>query len=253
MEIDSFTLRLAAHSTSADANHNPRRCKLHLVTTGYVKVLLNGVATTLGQKGEWYNTDEGGVATLIIPTADLACHTLRVTKFRAQNGSELDLDVEILNPSKKLNDRLAKVKTGKDLLNAKTQLGKQLIKSGELTEKEADDAVSILQQLNEEQIRLDTKSRKKSDKKTDNNASGSISTASATTASTTSTNETYDSKTSDNQKSTTMAHLSIANESHISATAKKSSGESSIWDFFHLIAIEYDVIKSWGLKKIGMY
>jgi hypothetical protein len=220
MEIDCFTLRIAAHSDSAAPDQNPQRCSLHMMTSGYVRALLNGTTITLDEKGAWFDADETGVVTLILPTADLACHTLRVTGFRARNRSEISVDVELLNPSRKLNGKLAKIKTGKDLLNAKTQSGEQLIEPRTLTETEADYAASLLCQLNDEQIRLEQKEREKYAKKN--------------------------------------ASLSITEEEVVTALedAGTPSGESdktSPWDFFHIIYTEVKKIEYYELHPVGVY
>ncbi|KAH8586882.1 hypothetical protein B0O99DRAFT_700518 [Bisporella sp. PMI_857] len=154
IEVDSFTVRIKAISdTTSNKNEYTSKCSLHLSTSGYARVLRNGRAALVDKAGAWYETDHTGVLTLIIPTADFSCQTFAIDKFKAQNGHETAINVNI-NPSSKLNDKLKSIKSGKALLDAKTQSGKNLIKPGTVSEKDADNAVDMIKKLNQMHINM---------------------------------------------------------------------------------------------------
>ena len=155
IEVDSFTIRIKALSDVVnDENQYTLGCSLHIAASGYVRVLRNGKAAFLNQGGDWFEADLAGVVTIIIPTADMSCQTLTIDQFKALNGNVTPLDVPVINPSSKLNDNLAFIKTGQDLLNAKTQSGKPLIAPGTVSQADADNAASMIQQLNAMQMTM---------------------------------------------------------------------------------------------------
>jgi len=148
VEVNCFTVRIkVASDTPNDENQHTSGCSLHINASGYVRVLRNGKAAVLSQTGDWFEADLSGTVTVIMPTADISCHTLTIDQFRAPNGHVTPLKVTVINPSSKAVANLASIKTGQDLLNAKTQSGKNLITPGTVSQADADKAADMIQQL----------------------------------------------------------------------------------------------------------
>ncbi|OJD34160.1 outer membrane protein [Diplodia corticola] len=147
VELDTFTIRIQAAATGTGPDEQVAGGALHLAASGHMRVLSNGVAAHVDVAGGWHAADHAGVVTLMVPTEDLACHTLRIDRFRSGNGSEQALDVPVLSPTAKVVARLSGVRTGRDLLDAKTQAGKPLIEPGSVSEEDAGHAAAMMQQL----------------------------------------------------------------------------------------------------------
>jgi hypothetical protein len=154
LEIPSFTVRIKAHTDVMGPEERISGCQLHLSTSGFVRVQSNGRTATLDQNGAWYQADHSGTVTIIIATTDMSCHTLQVDKFQTQGYDEIALDVPVLVPSCKVNEKLAGISSGQDLLNATTQTGESLIDPGTVSNEDADNAASMISALNKEQITM---------------------------------------------------------------------------------------------------
>ncbi|KDQ53519.1 hypothetical protein JAAARDRAFT_209881 [Jaapia argillacea MUCL 33604] len=154
LNIPSFTIRVKAHTDTTDKGERVSGSKLHLTASGFVRVQSNGVTTTVSKNGAWYTADHTGTVTVIIATADMSCYTLQVDKFQADGGDEISLDVPLLVPSSKINKKLAAITSGQDLLDAKTQTGENLIDPGSVTLDDANNAASIITELNKQQITI---------------------------------------------------------------------------------------------------
>ncbi|KDQ56881.1 hypothetical protein JAAARDRAFT_179577 [Jaapia argillacea MUCL 33604] len=152
--IPSFTIRIKAHTDTTDTAERVSESKLHLSSSGFVRVQSNGVTTTVSQKGAWYAADHTGTVTVIIATTDISCHTLQVDKFQADGGDEIPLKEPLLVPSGKINEKLAAITSGQDLLDAKTQTGENLIEPGSVSLGDANHAASIIGELNKQQIAI---------------------------------------------------------------------------------------------------
>lgn len=155
MKVRSFTLRIRALTDTMTLEQSVSNCQLHLVSSGLVHVLCNGMATTLTQDGGWYQADDTGVLTIIISTADISCHTVQADMFRPTQGPDIALTTTVLNPMQKVNSNLAAMNlTGNSLLGATTQTGKPLIDSGSITPDEANHAAGVISQLSSTQVQM---------------------------------------------------------------------------------------------------
>ncbi|KAI5461885.1 hypothetical protein BGZ63DRAFT_424737 [Mariannaea sp. PMI_226] len=150
MEVPSFTLRFKA--TSDDPTQPVADCQLHIISSGAVQVLANGSSATIDKEGKWYTADPFGVVSVIISTSDMSSFTFQVDQFQAAGGSPVAVQVAVLNPNSKLNEKLAFIKTKDDLLNAKTQTGDPLIAPGSVSPEDAEQAASMINQLNTNQM-----------------------------------------------------------------------------------------------------
>lgn len=152
IEVKSFTLRIQAVADNTSAAQSVSKCQLHLTSSGYIEVFTNGVTTALNQDGGWYDTDETGVLTIIISAEDISCHTVLVDKFKRPDGPELPISTAFLNPTQKISTKLEAIKTGEDLLNAKTQTGQNLIEPGTVSIDDANTAAKMIIDLNKSQV-----------------------------------------------------------------------------------------------------
>lgn len=152
MEVSSFTLRFIA--SSDDPSQPVQNCQLHIVASGAVAAISNGVRTTVDQEGRWYQADTVGAVSIIVSTSDMASFTFQVDQFQAQGQPAVPLNSLVLNPNAKINEKLASITTGKDLLSAETQSGQPLIEHGTVSDKDADIAAQVLVELNKKQILL---------------------------------------------------------------------------------------------------
>ncbi|KAI8649327.1 hypothetical protein NCS56_01480600 [Fusarium sp. Ph1] len=85
----------------------------------------------------------------MVPTSDLSSHNLYVTRVKEPSGKEHNVNESIVRPMDKILDRLAKYKTGQRLKNAKTPDGKPIVTSGQMADREADEAVQIFSKRRE--------------------------------------------------------------------------------------------------------
>ena len=151
IEVDSFAIRIRAMSSQPAAeDEHTAGCSLFLLASGYVRLLRNGRADALHGDGEWFTADHTGTITLMIPTADVSCHTIAIDKFKAPNGHITVLGgIPLISPSSKIAAKLAAIKTADDLLHAKTQSGKNLIAPNSLSKAEAEKVAPMLHSLGE--------------------------------------------------------------------------------------------------------
>jgi hypothetical protein len=152
IEVPSFTLRFMA--TSDDPTQPVQNCQLHIVASGAVAAISNGVRTTIDQNGRWYQADTVGAVSIIVSTSDMASFTFQMDQFQAQGQPPVSLQSPVLNPNAKMNAKLATITTGNDLLNAYTQSGHHLIDPGSVSKDDANAAAQVLGELNKKQILL---------------------------------------------------------------------------------------------------
>ncbi|KAJ3460819.1 hypothetical protein MRS44_011686 [Fusarium solani] len=152
MDVPSFTLRFKA--SSDDPTQPVQSCQLHIVSSGAVEVFANGASATIDTKGKWYQADAFGVVSVIVSTADMSSFTFQVDQFQAAGGTSVAIQADVLNPNGKLNTKLAFIQHANDLLNAKTQTGEPLIAPGAVSHQDAEQAASMINQLNKTQIFL---------------------------------------------------------------------------------------------------
>lgn len=151
-ELETMTIRLQLEgielsNETSENNKSSRSISLFIESSAYMRVILNGRFASLHKTGQWFEADSTGVVNIMVPTSDLSSHNLYVTKAREPGGKEHDVNESIVRPMDKILDRLAKYKTGQQLKNATTPDGKPIVASGQMTDKEADQAVQIFSQL----------------------------------------------------------------------------------------------------------
>ncbi|RSM07453.1 hypothetical protein CEP52_005238 [Fusarium oligoseptatum] len=121
-------------------NKSSRNIRLLIESPTYMRAILNGRFASLEKTGLWFEADSTGVVNIVVPTSDLSSHNLYVARVREPGGREHSINEPIVRPIDKILDRLAKYKTGQQLKNAKTLDGKPIVASGQMTDKEADQA-----------------------------------------------------------------------------------------------------------------
>ncbi|KAH7253012.1 hypothetical protein B0J15DRAFT_466855 [Fusarium solani] len=114
-ELETMTIRLQLEgielsNKTSENNKASRNIILFIESSTYMRVILNG-------------------------------------RFASLDKTEHSINESIVRPIDKILDRLAKYKMGQQLKNAKTPDGKPIITSGQMTDKEADQAVQIFSQL----------------------------------------------------------------------------------------------------------
>ncbi|KAF9636469.1 hypothetical protein BFW01_g7365 [Lasiodiplodia theobromae] len=214
VELDTFTVRIKAAATGSSDDEQVAGCMLHVKSEGAMHVLSNGVAATVDQTGGWHQADSAGVLTFIVPTADLACHSLTVDRFRAPNGKEQPLATPVLSPSTRIAARLTSIRTARDLLDAKTQSGKPLIAPGSVSEEDAGCAAAMIHQL----------SAMKADK-------------------------TIAARQASNAKPTYLAGK-LPKDRTLLAETHEAGQSSSPWDFFKYLFDKAKEVTSWFLQKL---
>ncbi|KAL2672801.1 hypothetical protein Neosp_013517 [[Neocosmospora] mangrovei] len=153
-ELETMTIRLQlegielSNETSGN-NKASTNISLFIESSAYMRVILNGRFASLDKAGQWFEADSTGVVNIMVPTSDLSSHNLYVTRVKEPGGKEHRINEPIVRPMDKILDRLAKYKTGQQLKNAKTLDGKPIVTSGQMTDKEAEEAVQIFSKLRE--------------------------------------------------------------------------------------------------------
>jgi len=139
LEFSSYT----SHINLTDSNGKPLLgAKVLLSSSGWTDITVNGHVYSVGQRGIPVTTDSLGNLTVILAVNDIASHIFTLTDL--PNGRILDGQTYVVNPSKKIIDGLAKIKTGADLRNAKLQNGQPLL-SG--SKNDIDKAAKVISQL----------------------------------------------------------------------------------------------------------
>jgi hypothetical protein len=227
LEIPSFTIRITAHTDTKAPQENIQGCKLHLSSSGFVRVQSNGQTATLDQSGAWYQADHTGTLTIIIASDSMSCYTLHVDKFQAPKYTdEVALNVPVLVPSNKANQKLAIVKKGQDLLDAKTQTGEKLIKPGTVSSKDADAAASMISQLSKHHKLVESQT---------------LSISSSTSKGV--------------RKIVRIAGCfeGSAIQTGEGAAAKTSDSSSTPWDFFTYLFHKAEEVGEWFLQTVGEF
>ncbi|KAI0841842.1 hypothetical protein F5Y06DRAFT_258371 [Hypoxylon sp. FL0890] len=157
-EVKGYTLRIQAKSdqTSGDGKENERalipNCWLRLYSSGTIRCLVNGLETELSRDGSWFRTDMEGTLHVIFETSDASCHKVFVDCFCAGTSSPRSpsdlrvLSTPPLNPSAKVIAKLSNIKSGDDLLAARTQNGERVLGQN-VSKADADKAASAIAML----------------------------------------------------------------------------------------------------------
>ncbi|KAI1143196.1 hypothetical protein F5Y05DRAFT_367831 [Hypoxylon sp. FL0543] len=157
-EVKGYTLRIQATSDRApsEGEENEKalipNCWLKLYSSGIIRCLVNGLETELSRDGTWYRTDMDGTLHVIFETSDASCHKVFVDCFCAGTSTpRSSSDLRILNsppldPSAKVVAKLASIKSGDDLLAARTQKGDRVL-GPNVSKADADKAASAIAML----------------------------------------------------------------------------------------------------------
>ncbi|KAI0915914.1 hypothetical protein AcV5_010466 [Taiwanofungus camphoratus] len=113
-----------------------------LSSSAWVTVLINGTQHSIGTTGIAVETDASGVITLIVPCQDLSCYEF--TLRNVSGSSHLPVSGYVINPAQKVQDRLATIKTGDDLRNAKTSDGTPFLHGSDASDADIDNAAKAI-------------------------------------------------------------------------------------------------------------
>lgn len=139
MELSGYTLRIQAVSDDTTERHELAGCQLHLVSSGYLRAVVNGRLETLSREGDWYQADMSGALCILSEATDIASTSIHVVGFRPSSGSaDQIINAPGLDPTAKITQKLSGIKCGSDLLNAKTQTGKRLVDLHTVDSKDAE-------------------------------------------------------------------------------------------------------------------
>ncbi|OTA69582.1 hypothetical protein K449DRAFT_418966 [Hypoxylon sp. EC38] len=157
-EVKGYTLRIQAvldQAASEDKENEKSlipNCWLRLYSSGTIRCLVNGLEAELSRDGSWFRTDMDGTIHVIFETSDASCHKVFVDCFCAGNSSPSNpnglriLNAPPLNPSAKVIAKLSNIKSGDDLLAARTQKGERVLGSN-VSKADADKAASAIAML----------------------------------------------------------------------------------------------------------
>jgi hypothetical protein len=119
--------------------------ELLLRSSGWVSIIINGHNTSVGPDGIAIRTDRKGTITLIIPTEDISSHTFTLDDMPGQ--TVLDGQSFQIDPATKIHAALAKIQSGDDLKNAKTQSGKNVVDGDTVSKDDMDKAATAISQM----------------------------------------------------------------------------------------------------------
>ncbi|KAI1415785.1 hypothetical protein F5Y13DRAFT_186641 [Hypoxylon sp. FL1857] len=157
-EVKGYTLRIQAVSDLAASDDKGKErtlipnCWLKLYSSGTIRCLINGLEAELSRDGSWFRTDMDGTLHVIFETSDASCHKIFVDCFCAGNsvpGNPNDLRIlstPPLNPSAKVVAKLSNIKSGDDLLAARTQKGERVL-GPNVSKADADKAANAISML----------------------------------------------------------------------------------------------------------
>jgi hypothetical protein len=111
-EVKNYTTRVKIRS---GVNNAVRNAFFKLKCSGKVSAIINGVDADLDPIGQIVQADSAGVVTMIVATADISSQTFTISDVRDALGTDLGIGKTSIDPSKKVNDKIATIKTGADL------------------------------------------------------------------------------------------------------------------------------------------
>ncbi|KZS87301.1 hypothetical protein SISNIDRAFT_491158 [Sistotremastrum niveocremeum HHB9708] len=135
-EISAFVSRI---KITTDKNWPRGNTPFILSSTAWVTVLVNGTQYSVGTAGTKVMTDASGVLTLIVPSQDLTCYTFTLKDWSSKFNS-LPKEGFSFDPSMKVQDRLASIKSGDDIRNMKTSDGKPILEGSSASKEDVDKA-----------------------------------------------------------------------------------------------------------------
>lgn len=132
-EMPTYTTHLIIN----DAQKAPmKNAKAFITSSAMTQVTCNGRRVALQPSGMWLNADDSGEITVISPTNDLGTQQMTITRIRDSNGHEIDFKPMIVDPSRKVLDRLSHIDANFDFTKATTQSGKKLFEEGNTPDQE---------------------------------------------------------------------------------------------------------------------
>ncbi|KAK3319974.1 hypothetical protein B0T19DRAFT_404506 [Cercophora scortea] len=142
-ELDGYALRIqAVQDDPALLGKQPvNHCELRLISSDFMRVVVNGRVATLTREGGWYDCDAQGVLLVMIKSDDGACGVVQVDGYRPPNSSDdsgQGVTSQVMDPSTKVIKKLRGITSGSKLLQARTQTGEPLVKEGFLDAGDAD-------------------------------------------------------------------------------------------------------------------
>lgn len=145
-EISSYTTRILLR----DEHGAPLKSGRAFITAATLaQTTCNGRRVNLIQSGTWFPANESGEITFITPTRDIGTPAMTVERLKTADGKGLALKPVIVEPAKKVLNRLSHINENYDFNNATTQSGKKLFEGGKAPDKETlKSATSCFKQLN---------------------------------------------------------------------------------------------------------
>ncbi|KAK3373917.1 hypothetical protein B0T24DRAFT_527345 [Lasiosphaeria ovina] len=123
-------------------------CQLRLASTGYLRAVVNGQVAAVTADGAWFQTGYDGSLTVFSESKDVPSTLVHVTGFKTHAGDAVEIAVDgSSDPTEALVAKLRDIKTGQDLLAAKTQEGESLVPQGSISSADAGKAVGALHTL----------------------------------------------------------------------------------------------------------
>lgn len=126
-DVDSYTINIRPFQE----DQSPLiKGLVQIRSSSAITGFLNGRNVTLSQYPQWYETDFEGTLNFIIPTTSMACPTLTITQLKSNTKTQICKKPIVIDPSKKVLDRLDKkfesIDSWEGLKNLKTQSGKDM-------------------------------------------------------------------------------------------------------------------------------
>jgi hypothetical protein len=118
-----------------------------LKSVGWVDITVNGAAVRVGPSGTPLATDDDGVLTLLIPTDDIASYVFTVDNVPGDTVFKSPVSVD---PSFKVNNTLAGIKTKEDLQNQPLQTGGHLLDGTTVPVDQIEQAADAIHTLHQE-------------------------------------------------------------------------------------------------------
>lgn len=210
-EISSYTTRILLRDEHGAALKSGRA---FITAAAVAQATCNGRRVNLSQSGSWFPADDSGEITFITPTRDIGTPAMTVEKLKNGSGQDMTFKSVIVDPAKKVLDRLSHINENYDFSNALTQSGKKIFDGGSAPSKETlKSAASCFKQLNMAYTALP-----------DNGAS--IATAAGA--------------------------LSVKSAVLITRTVLEEIGDV-LWDAWHYIEERIKDVRDWIVEKVGKY
>ncbi|KAI8717021.1 hypothetical protein NCS52_00997300 [Fusarium sp. LHS14.1] len=147
IELRGYMLRMHAVASNDNESSLIPGCWLRVSSSGVVRCIVNGRHASLSPVPQWHQTDAKGVLNIMLQNDDATCHQFAADVFRAAKpGSpETNLEIPILDPSRKMIKKLDGVKTADDVAQLRKPDGTRLVPNASHDDlKAAADSISTL-------------------------------------------------------------------------------------------------------------